>query len=55
MKLVAFLCILVLSGLFVSYLIDAIRATDAEIAHTKRNNACASFVGLVLLILLYLG
>lgn len=50
-----FLGILILSGLFCAYLINAIRAADEATAHTKRNNACASFVGLVLLILLYLG
>ncbi len=54
-KFAVFICILILSGLFVSYLIDAIRAADEATAHTKRNNACASFVGLVFLILLYLG
>ena len=55
MRFVVLVCILILSGLFVSYLIDAIRSTDEAIAQTKRNNACASFVGLVFLILLYLG
>lgn len=47
--------ILILSGLFVAYLIDAIRATEELVANDKRGKACASFVGLVFLILLYLG
>lgn len=55
MEFGAFIGILILSGHFVSYLIDSIRATEETVANEKRGKACASFVGLVFLILLYLG
>ena len=55
LKFAVLLGILILSGLFVSYLIYAIRATEETVANDKRGRACASFVGLVFLILWYLG
>ena len=47
--------ILVLSGLFCANLIDALRASDAETAQTKRGAACASFVGLMFLLCLFIA
>ena len=47
--------IMVLSGLFCANLIDALRASDAETAQTKRGAACASFVGLMFLLCLFIA
>ncbi len=54
MEFVLYFAALILSGLLMSYLIDAIRATDAAVAADKRNKACASFVGLMAVVLWFL-
>ncbi len=54
MEFVLYFASLILSGLLMSYLIDAIRATEEAVAADKRNRACASFVGLVAVVLWFL-
>ncbi len=54
MEFLLFAGILILAGLFPAYLIDAIRATQEQTAHAKRNYACVSFIGLVALLCLFL-